>query len=358
MTYDSVQDKFIIISKTIEPIRMGGANDSSNFLSASGLIHPDDLKVEKTYGEAGQNAIIEVDGRTYQRSTNTIEDVIAGVSFNVTGKGVATIEVDVSTDSAVDSLAAFVKSYNEMINKLNPAEITREERADKMDPLTEEQKTSMSDEEVKKYEEEYERLHTVDIMSKQSEIKQLKDALRRNIMDNIPTNSSSMFTSLADMGIRIAGEGDIEITRYGFLMTTSTNLDDIKKAITDNSTLMNNLRNNTEEVYKFFGEYDETTDKNGKITVNEDSWARRYERMLINMQDVEGPIGGKIRVNGALDRQMQSIQDQIDRKTVSIEKYLERLWSQFTAMETRIAQVNNQANYISQLSASAASSGK
>ena len=346
MTYDKNQDKFIITGKPGERITLGSPNDTSRILQSMGLTHKFDA--ELALGDAGQNAIFTIDGRTYQRGENSVNDVIAGLSLNLTSAGITTVEVGINTDTAVDALAAFIKSYNEMMLKLSPSDISREDRRNKMEPLGEQDKAAMSSEEIKKYEEEYDALHKTDMLLKERELKQLKQALRSNIM-NVVEGGSSKFRSLTDLGFKIAGDGDITITQKGFLMVASTDLDEIKNSIRNNSVVMGNLRTNSEEVFRFFGDYDETT-VSGKTVVNRDSWARRYERLIINQQDIEGPLGLKTRTNGALDKQAANLTNQIDRKNRSLESYLERLWAQFTAMETRISSIQNQAQYISQLS--------
>ncbi len=373
ITYDSIRDKFMITSDSAERVRFGSTTDTSNALAVMGFLA--NYNTPSEMGSAGQNAIVRIDGQTYNRSTNIIDDVLTGVTITATSLGTTTIEIDVDIDKAVTALATFIKSYNSLMVKLRPEEISREDRKNKMDALTTAKKESMSDDDIKNYEEEYDALHTTDIILKSKEIKNLAKDLRANIMSQVPT-STSIYKTLSSMGIDIAGAGDISISQKGYLVAASTDLETIKDTILGNSTLMGNLRNNSDEVYKFFASYEEETvyidtttgkeatstslkkDVVSKTITIHDSWSRRYEKLLTAYLDIEGQIGIKTRVDGALDKQMTRIAKEIERQQQRAEDYLELLWSQFTNMETRIAAIQSQSQYIAQLANSASGSSK
>jgi flagellar capping protein FliD len=71
--------------------------------------------------------------------------------------------------------------------------------------------------------------------------------------------------------------------------------------------------------------------------------------MLSNYLAIDGAIGVKTRVDSAIEKDLQRLSQMIDDKQRSAEDYLERLWREFTAMETRIAQINSQSQYLAQL---------
>ncbi|MDR0453328.1 MAG: flagellar filament capping protein FliD [Deferribacteraceae bacterium] len=372
LSYDSARDKFVITSNSTERIKFGGKNDTTSALEVMGFIpnYDDYDKLPMSMGTAGQNAIVRVDGQTYTRGSNIIDDILTGVTITAASKGTTTIEIDVDADKAVTAMANFIKSYNSLMFKLRPEPISKDDRKNKMDPLTAEKKSQMSENDIKAYEEEYDRLHTIDIMQKSKEFKNLLREMRANIMSPIYDNIS-IFSALSDIGFEIAGQGDISISQKGYLMDVSTDIETLKQCIFENYALMDNIRNNSEEVYKFFASYKEDTvyiDKTtGKpatsssyeknvvpsyVTVS-DSWSRRFEKLLTAYQDIEGQIGIKTRVDSALEKQMTRLTVEIDRKQRSAESYLELLWSQFTNMEMRIAAMQSQTQYITQLAESA-----
>jgi flagellar hook-associated protein 2 len=235
----------------------------------------------------------------------------------------------------VNSLATFIKSYNSIMDELRPPAITEEERRNHMEPLSQERRASMSDDDIASYMARYDALHRIQIIQRSSEVAALLRELRSNIMNTV-NNNPSKFNSLSHIGFTIAGNNDITITRKGFLLTTSTDLEDIKQAIRDNEEIMNNLTNNSDDVYQFF-----TSNRD-----NEESWARRYERMINNYQTIDGAIGSKTRVDSALEKQLQNIAREVERQTLRAENHLEMLWRQFTHMETRISHINSQSQYV------------
>jgi flagellar hook-associated protein 2 len=71
---------------------------------------------------AGQNALLTINGTSYERQSNTITDAIPGVQFTLKGKTAvgATVGVTVGTpgpdkDSIVTKVKAFVTAYNDVV---------------------------------------------------------------------------------------------------------------------------------------------------------------------------------------------------------------------------------------------------
>ena len=62
--------------------------------------------------QSGQDARIIVNGLTVNRSTNTINDVISGVTLNLKKAGNATMQVESDLDKVVEAVKGFVDQYN------------------------------------------------------------------------------------------------------------------------------------------------------------------------------------------------------------------------------------------------------
>ncbi|MDR2104233.1 MAG: flagellar filament capping protein FliD [Deferribacteraceae bacterium] len=354
LSYDANQDKFFITSKDANKIIFGSTTDTTNILEAFGLTY--DARSSITQGFAGKDAIIKVDGQTYRRSDNEIKDIIEGVALKITSAGTTVLDISSDTSKAVDAIAAFVKIYNNMLSTLKPDSISEDDREDKMTALTEDDKKDMSENDIKDYNEEYDKLHTQDIILKSREIKDLLKSLRSNAL-GIFINTESAFKSLRDTGISVVGEGDYTLTQYGFLISDSNDLTEIITAIENNEELMENLRNKADDLYLFFAQTKEESyvDSAGVTQTRTlyKGWTRNYEEIIRNYQDVTGAIGVKVRVDSAIESDMERIKHQIEVKQKRAEDYLELLWRQFSAMETRVAAINSQSTYIEQLAASA-----
>lgn len=78
-----------------------------------------------------QNAVFSVDGINgeIQRSSNNIDDVISGVSFQLQGTGAATISVQDDAGSTASQLESFVAAFNslvEFVNKEDAVEVSQQ----------------------------------------------------------------------------------------------------------------------------------------------------------------------------------------------------------------------------------------
>lgn len=67
---------------------------------------------EQAVAQSGQNAQFTVDGVSYTRATNNVDDVLTGVTLNLTGTGTATVDVTHNTGAAAEKVQAFVDAYN------------------------------------------------------------------------------------------------------------------------------------------------------------------------------------------------------------------------------------------------------
>jgi flagellar hook-associated protein 2 len=354
LSYDSTRDKFYVTSKDANPIIFGGYIDTSNILEVFGLTY--DTFKPIVQGTAGTDAIVKIDGQVYRRNDNEINDAIEGVTLKITSVGTTVIDISSDTSKVVESLASFIKIYNSMIDALKLEAISTSDRDDKMTALTEDKKSGMSEDDIATYMKEYDDLHSKDIILKSREIKDLLKNLRINAL-GIFISTESKFKSLREIGVNVVGEGDYTLTQYGFLITESTDLTEITAAIEKNSELMENIRNYADDLYLFFAQTKEESyvDAAGATRTRTvyNGWARNYETLVRNYQDVEGAIGVKIRSDGAIDKAMQQLKKSIEVKQRSAETYLEVLWKQFTAMETRVAAINSQSSYIEQIAANA-----
>ncbi len=355
MSYDTVTDKFSLFSQNGEKIKVGGKNDTSSFLLATGLLYHQ--QTEQEIGTAGKEAIFTVNGMKYTRESNEVKDIIPGMVFNMTDVGTTIFTVKVDTDRAVTALAEFTSKYNTLINALNPKEISYKDdlRKDYSEPLTDEKKANMSEDEIKKYQENYEKVTYYDLVSRSSELRALKTNLRSNLTMKI-NSEKSQYNFITEVGISIAGSStqDITITKLGLLFDTSTDVSKLEEYIKENSKFVSILSENPDDVYYFFA--DATTvfekDDDGKETskVVDVGWARLYSNFLDTNINSSSALYKKTSTNGTIESEISSIKTQIEAQTTRVEMYLERLYSQFTAMEERLSTLQQSASYLANLS--------
>lgn len=63
---------------------------------------------------AAKDAVMEINGVQVTRSTNTIEDVVDGLTFNISGEGASTVKVEQDTGAVAERVQAFVDKFNEL----------------------------------------------------------------------------------------------------------------------------------------------------------------------------------------------------------------------------------------------------
>ncbi|GAB6045308.1 hypothetical protein JCM11957_09060 [Caminibacter profundus] len=68
--------------------------------------------------QTAQNANFLYNGVEVERSSNTIEDLIAGVKIELKSTGESTVSIDNNVDNIVDSIKKFVADYNAMVSNI------------------------------------------------------------------------------------------------------------------------------------------------------------------------------------------------------------------------------------------------
>ena len=360
MTYDSTTDKFSLTSTNGERIKVGGENDTSTFLLSTGLLYSQ--ATETTIGTEGKDAVFTMNGVKYTRDSNEVSDVVPGMSFTINATGTTVFSVKIDTDKAVSALAEFASKYNTLINALNPTEIAYNDdiRDNYSEPLTDDDKASMSEDEIKTYQENYEKIAYYDLVTRSSELKALKTNIR-SALTKLVDSDNSKYSSITQVGITIAGSDtqDITVTKVGLLFDVTTDKAELEEYIKENSDFVSILSENPEDVYKFFADSKTvyTTDSSGKETssIENVGFARVFSDFLDDNINSTSALYKKTSTNGTIESEISSLKEQIESQTTRVEMYLERLYAQFTAMEEKLATLQQSSSYLTNLSSGSSS---
>lgn len=91
------------------------ANETGDLNRIDILAVPDLMSMDRQQDIAETlNAKFDIDGISYQRSSNSFNDVIAGVTINLKDEGKATVTVQSNDQDLKDKITAFVEAYNEV----------------------------------------------------------------------------------------------------------------------------------------------------------------------------------------------------------------------------------------------------
>jgi flagellar hook-associated protein 2 len=328
-TFDAATGSIVLTAKEEgnKTISLGAADDTSNFLAAAGL-----LSGQET---AGTNAVFNIKGvqgdADIVRSTNVITDLVDGVTFTLRGLTSANGEnIDVSGDSekARTAIDDFLEAYN-TVTELIYTKLT-EKRDHELEALTEEQKSSLSDDEIMNYEAAYQ----IGLLSGDSTLQSVRSRMRV-IAAGVVGSMDSTIKSLSDIGISTGAVGSsYQDTQTGMLKIVDE--DKLKTALEDNPDL----------VAQMFGQTGTSESSTGI--------ARRLKTTLNEFTKTGGILTGRVGraglsfANSEFDKQINLLSEQISNGERRLQTKEEALLKQFTDLETAMSRYQSQSSAFTQ----------
>ena len=241
-------------------------------------------------------------------NSNTLDDVIDGLTINLLKADDEQVQVDVARDDAaiVESVANWVTSFNDVIDRLA--------QYDFFDVETEERGALLGDPTVAR----------------------IRSSLYRTL--NQPAQGiDTSFSFLAQVGIRVGGEGRLEFNEEVF-----------RDAFTQDPGAVEQL----------FAAYDVETTSTEEIapgvTVQETGLefarlgvAELFEQLLDDLTDpIDGPLD---RTNDTFDRQIESIEQRIEDLDERLERRRLSLQREFANLELTISGLQEQSSALASL---------
>jgi flagellar hook-associated protein 2 len=320
MMYDSFKDQ-VTLTRT-ETGNFNGDETVGEITTSGGFINSL-LKFEGASENGGENAKFTINGlENTERTSNTF--TMSGVTFTLKQtftEGSAGISVNNDSNQVFENIKGFVEKYNELIDKIKDK--TSEEYYRSYKPLTDEQKESLSDKQQEKWTE----------MAKSGLLR--RDPILNNILSKMRmdfyqpvenANVSPLFNQLASIGITTTANylegGKLEI-----------NETELKKAIEEDPDSVQNL---------FTGD--------GSTEAQKGIINRLYDSVNNTMDKLKEKAGNTFSTNQnfAIGKELNNVDDRIDRFEDRLKQVEDRYWRQFTAMEKAIQQANSQSAYLMQ----------
>ncbi|MBW7470428.1 flagellar filament capping protein FliD [Marinobacter sp. F4218] len=280
-------------------IQVSVADSDGNSTDGSGLSQFafDGTASNLTETVAAQDALLEVNGIAVSRSSNNVENVVEGITFDIRSLGASTIKVERDPDEVAGRVQEFIDKYNALKDVINKASGYSAGSG------------------------------SSGILSGDSTIRNIERDLR-SAFTAIPAGmENSSVRTLADLGIKTdPGTGRLEF---------------------DDSVFKEKLESDPQAVTALLSEQNGTNGIAGQI-----------EASIENYLASDGAISSRTE---GLNRTLDDIQEQRDRLDLRMQTYRERLVAQFSAADSLISQLNSTGNYVSQQLAAIApqqSSGK
>ncbi len=325
MSYNTSTSTFSIESSSegaANAINFGG--DASTFF--------DNFNIDVT-GPAtvdAQDAVVKIDGTQVVRDSNsfTYDDITYDISGGSAGD-IFTVEVGSEINDTFDNIVAFVNDYNKMIDEMQTAvKETRKKSGSYSyyEPLTEKEKSGMSDREIEKYEEAAQE----GILNRDDRLQKLTRKLRE-AMNTPVTLENGEKLYLHQLGITTGDytkgaqlEIDQEklkegLEKYGSdVGTLFANSGDLVDGEYENQGIMELVNNAIDDAVGSKGYISEYAGFKDTIYVNENTLSRKI--------------------------------DDKDKKLADLEQYLYRkenyYYKMFAAMEASINESNSQMGYL------------
>ena len=329
MVYNSLNDTFTLTSNST-----GEGYD----IDISGGI------ADKFFGsytvKEGQNAIVNINGTTVEKTSNTftangitmeLKSTTGNYGKNpavdadgkfVTADGskdeAAEITASRDTTKIVDTLKSFVEDYNSLISDLN--ELTHASKTyTKYAPLTDEQKKEMKDSEI----EAWEKKAHEGLLSGDSDVSSFLQSMRTSLYSKADNGFSlSMF------GI----DSSSDWKDYGKLEIDE---DKLKEALNDSES-----GNNLVTAFTNIASKLNTACKSAANT------SLASPGRLVTIAGVKGKVSEN---SNNIKSQLDSIADKLEKLQDQYDQRKTRYWNQFNSMETSLSNMSSTSNYLTQM---------
>jgi len=271
-----------------------------------------DLEPNNPVGTA-DDAIIEFRGIEARRPTNTIDDLVDGLTINLKSVSQDPVDIDINPDTemAKEGIIRFIYSYNQLITRIlvftsdNPAIIDELEYLsdDERDELKEQQGT----------------------LRGEPTLNQAKNRLQGIMSSPYTTRAGRDLALLAQIGISTnassgRGGGAINFTKLrGYLEI-------------DEDQLNQGLQSNIDAVKDIFG-----MDTNGDLVINS-GVAHAIDEFLTPYTRTGGLVGTRLT---RIDNQIEGTQEDISDYENYLEDYEAKLRRQYGIMEATLNQLEN-----------------
>jgi flagellar hook-associated protein 2 len=252
--------------------------------SSTITIVQDDTQLAIQTSQTGLNAQFSVSGfsTSFERESNTFNDVLTGVTISLRSEGTSTVTVDDDADAIVKKVQAFVAAYNEIRTFVDQESVVD---------------AGQGKDEVAQ-----------GPLAGNSTVRQLAERLQSTFSSAI-SGADSKYVNLSSLGIATQKDGTVIFTE---------------------ATLRTAISEDPDAVAAVFA----GTDESNGVAAD----------LATLVAEVTGSSGAFSAQTTSLDQRIRGLQDQIDQGTRNVEAYEESLRLQFANLETLIAQLQSQGN--------------
>lgn len=275
----------------------------------------------------GQDAIITLNDVTFTSATNSFS--INGLSINaqaVTGAGAEnsiSITTTVDTQGIYDKIKDFLTEYNNVINEMT--KLYNAESARDYEPLTDEEREAMSEEQIEKWEDKIKSA----LLRRDGNLNSVMSAMINSMSQSYEVNGQKL--SLGSFGISTMGFlNSAENEQYAFHIDGD---EDDENTSGKKDKLMAAIEKDPDQLMDFM------TQLMGNL----------YSSIDEKMKSTELSSAYKVYNDKELDKESKRITEQIAKWEEKIREKEDYYYDKFSAMEVALSKLQNQTNSLAGL---------
>lgn len=334
LSFSSLTKEFTLTSKT-----EGVANNIELSETNTVDFFANHLKISDDANRTeGVNAQVTIDGISITKSSNNF--TVDGVNYilkdtHTTGEDID-VSVEPDVDTIYDKIKEFVTDYNALVSAVNTK--VSEKKLYDYEPLTDEERDDLTEDEVKLWEDK----------AKQGILR--NDTILSTMLDSMRV---ALYSSVEGVGLSLSDIG----------IQTSDQPEDRNKLVIDDTKLKNAIENNYKDVVALF-----TQDSDQRYLAAGADQSERYResglaerlndivndniRISGNTSGAKGSLYEKAGIEGVADVSSElylKLNDYTDRINDLLDAFSDKqeaYYAKFAAMETALAKLNSQSDWL------------
>ena len=313
-------DIIVAVDNYADQISSGTGVAASSGLTKLGLDNIDGSAVKENASGSGMaviaaaDSVVQVNGATLTSSNTTLD--VNGLTLDLVSASDKEVKITVSNDSSAvyDSVKDFVEQYNSILSEMNKYYYASSARG--YDPLTDDQKKEMSDDEVEKWETKIKD----SLLRRDSTLGGILETMRSTMTSTTVKASNGKTYSLANLGITTGKD----YKEYGLLHIKG---DEDDEDYADSTNTLENLINEDPQIVQEV--------MSGIVTnlyndLNKKMSATTMSSALTFYNDKE------------MAKQVTQYEKDIKSWETKLADMEDRYYKQFTAMEKALASLQSQ----------------
>lgn len=338
ISYSQLDRKFYMTSKSTGSSQNITITDDDNgfiqnLFGTTTATKGTDVVVKITQPNGSSNTLI-------QSSNNFTVD---GISYTLNSKPTSSVTFGVKgdTEGTFNKIKGFIDSYNELIGKISST--VEEKKQYTYLPLTDEEKESMSEEQIEKWETKAKQ----GILSGDSTLENMLLQMRRAFTDKVEGAGTDFFQIGLNTSSDVSQRGKIIINEEKLTAALKSDPDKVMNLFIQKSTSQS-----------YYSRSMKTDDR--KVRYNEEGIFNRLSDILEDnistYRDSNGKKGTLLEIagiKGDFTEFKNTLTDQIEDKKTRIDEMLERIYDkeeryykQFAQLETAMNNMNSQSSWL------------